>query len=524
MEHNSVKTFKVYCLPLSTSKHLAMCLRVNNYAKIYNFAAEFMPSLPEKYLNKHGNYAYIKGEGLVEREIRADDAQLALKDAVANHQSNLSKGLKHIKNISKYPNVVKAINYQIIKDGEHYGVMLPKFIFREVFLPLSVSRWKELQVHLDNLIAGKTHKMPITYNLRDNSVSISIKAPQPKFKKTDEMKTWIGVDLGVNNTAVLTAIEVPNIIAVRKIKDVKNLTTEMVNGKILEVQIIKGFAQKEKIKRIGMLENKRRYLRKKVGDRRSRIKNHMNHKVSAAIVKMAEKYPNSIVIFEKGLANLKKGKYSAWSPADAKTKTEYKLKAKGIRTFDVYPGYTSKICHRCGAIGTRTTGTVHFKCPSCGLGVGSNPTSTIGQYNADVNASINIALRGLYVLLGHKARTVQGLNVQPNESARENNTSVHSEADNGSKKFRKSERLPAKAMSLGINETKAEMQVGVSSESREQAMVKSDQVDCVPENNSITQLCKSSSYKEKDNFAASREYDRKPEDGDVQYQGMLCDK
>ncbi len=168
------------------------------------------------------------------------------------------------------------------------------------------------------------------------------------------------------------------------------------------------------MKQLRNLENKRRKLRKPLGHRRENVKEFTNHRVSREISNFSSKFPNSIVIFEKGLGKLKK---TTWSPADVKTKTEYKLKANNISTFDIHPAYTSQICSHCGAIGTRTKGMVYFSCNSRGLGVGSNPSSTIGQYNADVNASINIALRGLHVLtlIGKTVGYEDGAVAEPNE-------------------------------------------------------------------------------------------------------------
>ncbi len=261
----------------------------------------------------------------------------------------------------------------------------------------------------------------ITYNFRENTVSIPESTEERKLKKGEKriINTFIGVVLGINNTAVFTAIQVfPDTYQQAQAlidSGVKNLTLKNIHTKILKVKVLKGFQTKGKMKQLRKVENKRRTLRKEVGNRRSVLKEFTNHHVSHEIAKFAARFPQSIVIFEEGLAKLKN---PTWSPADVREKSEYKLKGVGIGTFDIYPAYTSQICSHCGAIGTRLSGTVYFSCPSCSLGVGSTPASTFGQkyvrgqYNADVNASINIALRGLRVLtqigktVGYVAGTV----------------------------------------------------------------------------------------------------------------------
>lgn len=226
------------------------------------------------------------------------------------------------------------------------------------------------------------------------------------------------MDLGVNNTAVFTAISVNDPKNIHEIcselyeNGHKNIHLTDIPSKILKVKVMSGFLTKNKKKQLRNVENKRRKLGKEVGNKRFNLTDHTNHKVSSEIVKFASQFKNPIVIFEKNLTNMKN---AFWSPADVKTKTEYKLKSKGIWTFDVYAAYTSMLCHKCGSMGIRDKDNIsNFYCPSCGLGRGSTPHESIGQYNADVNASINIALRGLYVLTRKGDGCRDGIVVEPN--------------------------------------------------------------------------------------------------------------
>lgn len=59
------------------------------------------------------------------------------------------------------------------------------------------------------------------------------------------------------------------------------------------------------------------------------------------------------------------------------------LESKGYRVMRVNPAYTSKTCHKCGAVNKELKGSRQFVCPSCGM-----------TYNRDLNAAINIGLRG----------------------------------------------------------------------------------------------------------------------------------
>jgi transposase len=64
----------------------------------------------------------------------------------------------------------------------------------------------------------------------------------------------------------------------------------------------------------------------------------------------------------------------------------YKAVEKGIRVETVNPAPTSKTCHCCGEQGYRPKQAT-FKC--------SNPECWVSEYQADVNAALNIANRYL---------------------------------------------------------------------------------------------------------------------------------
>ena len=68
-----------------------------------------------------------------------------------------------------------------------------------------------------------------------------------------------------------------------------------------------------------------------------------------------------------------------WSFFQPQSFIQYKAERKGIEVIRVKPNYTSKLCHRCGKIGSRLSGC--FSCSHCGL----------HDYNADLNASKNLA-------------------------------------------------------------------------------------------------------------------------------------
>ncbi len=478
-------SYKVKCVELTQNKTNILKTYINEYAKIYNIAGMLVPSLPKKYIDdSNGSKLYTKWIKTGSTEILKSDIlsatmiQAAMCDALANYKT--SGRVNQIKE----PNVIKFANSEyrilelessnpdriadkryaieikplrliipVINGSEEWGVTshLDKGIMMQ---ENKKTRNKELQEKRKTKIDSKREKKvkaglgQIVYNLRDNSFSIPNTVESPKMSKfinIDDVKTIIGVDLGVNNIAVMCAIDISNIdIDVLKHKKNIKMTSfsfkDVLGVKILKFKYIDGFENSYKMKQLRIVENKRRHNRIDVGHRRSDLKEFENHRVSHIIAEFASQYPNPIVIFEDNLGTLTLGKNSTWSPADARMKSDYKLAKYGINTFDVFSSYTSQTCHRCGAIGVRAKGDVHFKCISCGLGCGSNPQSTIGQYNADGNASVNIALRGLYVLtrpkkeretVEHTIGAVAAPNTNPYEDTQESNTPAIREVSDG---------------------------------------------------------------------------------------------
>ncbi len=133
---------------------------------------------------------------------------------------------------------------------------------------------------------------------------------------------------------------------------------------------------------------------KKISDKEKRTINDLLHKISSSIVKQAN--PNTVIALGnmKGIRNRARGKrfnrIVSNMPFYKLTQyITYKALWQGNAVIKLSERNTSKICHRCGKAGTRPSQGL-FRCPHCGL-----------QYNADLNAAINLANRCLEYILGH---------------------------------------------------------------------------------------------------------------------------
>ncbi len=460
----TTKSFKVYCLPLTKSKTDKLKSMVETYANIYNYAAKFMPSLPEKYLKSNPSELYTKWikSGIVNyKPIQSGDAMNALVDSVANFKAS-----GHM-TLMEEPNIIKLSSprYKIVKNNDnHYGIVIK---CEKLFLPLVTGdhekdlrrpekrRWNLVE-HLETAIAvqngekelldkrGRVKKGigAITYNLRDNSVSIPITTEtSSKFKKKAEILTFVGVDRNVRpqNYISVAALQITNPLTRKNISDLDiSLKTQKISRNLLtalgiehkvSVKLFGKLKTASQMKHIKKISKLRQVSRKEVGHRVENIQDTSADQISRNIVNFTKQFPSPVVIFED-LKNFEKSKrrtgkskgkplrkmLNSWNYGDVKNKTEYKLNEYGIWIMEVNPQYTSQRCNKCGAIGVRSQVDNTFHCTACGYGVGSSPTGTVGQMHADINASINIALRGFFDLYGRGKGIVCDPNVEPSET------------------------------------------------------------------------------------------------------------
>lgn len=424
-KNSNTKAFKIKCLPLTQSKRATLWELCVEYAETYNHVSRFLPSLPEWYWKGKTGYLYKKyvtkkkGKSSLKIEtkvLKSSEKLYAIQDAASNYKSaiaNNNKSRKGLKIQEMKPNVIKfdKKRYEIVKrKNNEYGIVING---ENIFIPLVLGDFEEARWHLDSAIECGNNPGAITYNYRDNTISIPMSfESEKKFLKKTELTTFIGVDLGVNNTATLCAIQFES-------------NEPVVKG----IEVFSGTNHQHRLKHIQKKNDALKSSRKPITNVIRNIQDTTSHQLSKRIVDFTLQFDNPVVFFED-LSSIKKkqrrvksggmeGKYRrkmiwSWNYAELITKTTYKLKAEGLWTMDINPTFTSQKCSKCGTIGIRTGSTFH--CERCGFGCGSTPQGTIGEMNADVNASINIALTGLFVLYGRKGGRVALPNGQPDEN------------------------------------------------------------------------------------------------------------
>ncbi len=206
-----------------------------------------------------------------------------------------------------------------------------------------------------------------------------------KPKIQEKYKGAIGIDRGINHIAVFTFVSnkgksgVPHFFRSSEILRLRNL-------------------QKERDR---FLRSKHNKIRKKSNMRN--IENKINlilHEYSKQIVEFA-KSKSAFIVFErlerilKSRAKMAKKlqyKLSQFTFKKLSTLVDYKAKIEGIRVLYIPPELTSKECSHCGEkVNTQRPFNGNFSlfkcnCNKCGI-----------ELNADYNASVNIAKKGLNI-------------------------------------------------------------------------------------------------------------------------------
>jgi putative transposase len=122
---------------------------------------------------------------------------------------------------------------------------------------------------------------------------------------------------------------------------------------------------------------------KRIGHKEHRVVNDVLHKVSKAVVSLADQTDSCIVLGDlTGIRGQRRGRRMnrivGNMPYYRLTQMiTYKATMKGIPVITTSEAYTSRTCHICGCEGKRKTQGL-FVCPHC------------GEYNADLNGAINI--------------------------------------------------------------------------------------------------------------------------------------
>jgi IS605 OrfB family transposase len=316
---------------------------------------------------------------------------------MAKQQYNLQTGLiQTARDVAKEQYSSYKNNPDNQKFPHFKGLMTMRFDYRSISFKESdgyFNMWANIST-----VNGKV-KVPITsceqhMNLLKNN---DFKAVQLKYRNGEfylnvifegqvnipaekDFEHFIGIDRGSHNN-----------IAIAIVQNKK--------GEILETRFFSAKQMLEKRRRYMVLRQQlgQKKLLKEIRNSKDRERNYVkdaNHKVSTEIIKMASKYPNSVVVLEnlKGIRKHmnfgKKGnrKGHSWPFLLLEEMIVYKAHRNSIAVRRVYPRGTSSVCKNCfGDI--KRSPSIKAVCKSCKK-----------EYNADWLGAVNITRRFFYYM------------------------------------------------------------------------------------------------------------------------------
>lgn len=194
---------------------------------------------------------------------------------------------------------------------------------------------------------------------------LSVSMDVPDAEDTDR---WIGIDRGQNVPVVAATPDGPVVFwKAARIRHVRRVYAE----------------RRRKLQKAG----KHRAV-KKLESKERRIVTHINHCISKELVALAKRQNAGIILEDlSGIREASKQHKTTktdagqnrdyWPFYQLETFVRYKALEAGVRVESVRPHYTSKTCHRCGALNERKKHA--YVCTRCGY-----------QAHADANAAMNI--------------------------------------------------------------------------------------------------------------------------------------
>jgi IS605 OrfB family transposase len=215
--------------------------------------------------------------------------------------------------------------------------------------------------------------------LRRGSVflSISFRRDVPDIDHPND--AVIGVDRGINNLAVVSDGQRQQFYGGGRVKHVRE-----------RYDHTRASMQRQKAQR--NTRSIRRAL-KRLSGKKARFMRDVNHQISKSIVQFAQETGNPTIAIEalegirdrsKRMRKAQRKDINGWAFYQLEQFLEYKAAALGFEILSIDPAYTSQGCSRCGHIEPANRHGHTFSCKACGY-----------TLNADLNAAINIRLRGI---------------------------------------------------------------------------------------------------------------------------------
>jgi len=427
-----VSAIKFELMPLTKSKKQRLMKLQEEFKRCYDLTASKLPSLIQvagnretkgkKQKRRNGLQAILnQWRKDLKSPLYAQITQEALTLASDNYKTMLSQALEFGSNDIKFLDYDKYIRSYYNKKGKNkwkkYPTLKAKIIrfhnqawnfkkygktwyveipaekncktYEKILLPIKQSEWYNYIIEKYSKIGFGAGQLNVEKEYFMTTIKYHI-----EFEEY-EPQTFIGIDLGINNIATIVTLNGKG-----KVKEVKLFDGKAIRNKRVRYAKYRSKLQKlKKIKKVRQMENKE-----------SNWMKNINHEISKQIVKIAKNHSKPIIILEELHRFNPK---LTWNFYQLRQMIEYKALKQNIIVATVNPMNSSNTCNKCGYTDKENRKGINFKCLKCGY-----------QINADVNASINLALKymaenGIINLAQRYMRSAEADVAQPNEPPNE---------------------------------------------------------------------------------------------------------
>lgn len=352
-----IKAISFKLLDVTTVKLNRLQAISDKFKEVYNFTTMRLPSFQELRQSK-SRMAIEAIRKDVKSELHSQVTQEAIEYARSNYLTaiqNDGDSPKLSANIIRFHNQCWEFKY---KNDRCYLVVplerIGKNKYNKMWLPIKTNNY------LNHLIISTKFGVG-QINIDKQTFTTSYKVEHEPKKYTPEH--FIGIDLGINNIAVLVVTNA----------DKQILETKFWNGNQIRHIRKQFYEYRKSVQTIGRMD----CTKKSKGYESNWMKN-INHNISREIIEIAKKYQNPVIHMED-LHRFKRGKIQ-WNFFQLREMIRYKAEYENIMFNLVDPKNTSLQCNKCGHVDKENRTNHLFKCMSCGYSV-----------NADFNAAVNIS-------------------------------------------------------------------------------------------------------------------------------------
>jgi len=305
-----------------------------------------------------------------ERYVSSGVALESIEDVIGGYKSWVSNGKIGEKPVFGNSNYVrcKAKAITIEKNDRSYGIKFNIVPYKPEWFRVNGNTY--CHKYLEKVVNGKASVGTCEIHKEGKSLNAHLVVKwEVESRDDDEYEQSVGVDIGENVIYSLSVLDEKGVQQV-----------EMKNG-----AKFRHYRERLKQKRKEMMAKDDLRGVKECSGEHDRYTQQVLDTASREIIDVAKEYSSPKICLEN-LTNYRKtadNPIHDWPYALFQEKIIYKAKEYGIPVETVNPRNTSKTCRACGHTHSSNRSGIDFECKSCGY-----------QVHADVNASMNIALRG----------------------------------------------------------------------------------------------------------------------------------